>query len=59
MGRLSPAGFHTVCGFRRPDVNLFEISRQVCGLDYPFLTLKDLAREYLQVDKSTGRLRIL
>jgi hypothetical protein len=40
-------------------VNLFEISRQVCGLDYPFLTLKDLAREYLQVDKSTGRLRIL
>jgi hypothetical protein len=37
MGRLSPADFHTVYGFRRPDVTLFsESSRQVCGLDYPF-----------------------
>ena len=35
MGRLSPADFHTVYGFRRPDVILFEGSRQVCGLDYP------------------------
>jgi hypothetical protein len=36
MGRLSPADFHTVDGFRRPDVTLLESSRQVCGLDYPF-----------------------
>jgi len=36
MGRLSPADFHTVYGFRRPDVELFEGSRQVRGLDYPF-----------------------
>ena len=36
MGRLSPADFHTVYGFRRPDVTLLEASRQVCGLDYPF-----------------------
>src|SRR6266849_852959 len=36
MGRLSPADFHTVYGFRRPDVALLESSRQVCGLDYPF-----------------------
>jgi len=36
MGRLSPADFHTVYGFRRPDVALFEGSRRVCGLDYPF-----------------------
>ena len=36
MGRLSPADFHAVYGFRRPDVELFEASRQVCGLDYPF-----------------------
>jgi hypothetical protein len=36
MGRLSPADFHTVHGFRRPDVTLLEKSRQVCGLDYPF-----------------------
>ena len=35
MGRLSPADFHTVYGFRRPDVALVG-SRQVCGLDYPF-----------------------
>src|SRR5271165_2206049 len=37
MGRLSPADFHAVYGFRRPDVlPLLEGSRQVCGLDYPF-----------------------
>src|SRR6266516_1525504 len=36
MGRLSPADFHTVYGFRRPDATLLESSRQVCGLDYPF-----------------------
>jgi hypothetical protein len=36
MGRLSPADFHTVYGFRRPDVKLLEGSGQVCGLDYPF-----------------------
>jgi len=36
MGRLSPADFHTVYGFRRPDVGPFEGSHQVCGLDYPF-----------------------
>jgi hypothetical protein len=36
MGRLSPADFHTVYGFRRPNVTLLESSRQVCGLDYPF-----------------------
>ncbi len=36
MGRLSPADFRTVYGFRRPDVALLEGSRQVCGLDYPF-----------------------
>ena len=36
MGRLSPADFHAVYGFRRPDVTLLESSRQVCGLDYPF-----------------------
>ena len=36
MGRLSPADFHTVYGFRRPEVTLLESSRQVCGLDYPF-----------------------
>ncbi|MGC2328532.1 MAG: tyrosine-type recombinase/integrase, partial [Candidatus Sulfotelmatobacter sp.] len=36
MGRLSPADFHTACGFRPPDVMLFESSRQVCALDYPF-----------------------
>jgi len=36
MGRLSPADFHTVYGFRRPDVALGEGPRQVCGLDYPF-----------------------
>ena len=36
MGRLSPADFHTVYGFRRPDVELLAGSGQVCGLDYPF-----------------------
>jgi hypothetical protein len=35
MGRLSPADFHAVYGFRRPDVRPLG-SRQVCGLDYPF-----------------------
>jgi hypothetical protein len=35
-GRLGPADFHAVYGFRRPDVALLEGSRQVCGLDYPF-----------------------
>ena len=40
MGRLSPADFHTVYGFRRPDVTLLESSRQVCGLDYPFTLLR-------------------
>jgi hypothetical protein len=33
---LSPADFHAVYGFRRPDVPLLENSPQVCGLDYPF-----------------------
>ena len=36
MGRLSPADFHAVYGFRRPDVMPLEGPRQVCGLDYPF-----------------------
>jgi hypothetical protein len=36
MGRLSPADFHAVYGFRRPDVTPFGEPRQVCGLDYPF-----------------------
>jgi hypothetical protein len=36
MGRLSPADFHAVYGFRRPEVRPLEGSRQVCGLDYPF-----------------------
>src|SRR6266478_5201320 len=36
MGRLSPADFHTVYGFRRPNVTSHGGSRQVCGLDYPF-----------------------
>ena len=42
MGRLSPADFHTVYGFRRPDVKPIEDSRQVCGLDYPFTVLRKL-----------------
>jgi len=40
MGRLSPADFHTVYGFRRPDLTPLESSRQVCGLDYPFTILR-------------------
>jgi hypothetical protein len=40
MGRLSPADFHAVYGFRRPDVTLLERSRQVCGLDYFFTLLR-------------------
>jgi len=40
MGRLSPADFRTVYGFRRPDVTLLESARQVCGLDYPFTLLR-------------------
>src|ERR1700720_3788578 len=36
MGRLSPADFLTGYGFRRPNVTPLEVSRQVCGLDYPF-----------------------
>jgi len=39
MGRLSPADFLTVYGFRRPDARPLETSRQVCGLDYPFTLL--------------------
>jgi hypothetical protein len=27
MGRLSPADFHAIYGFRHPDMMLFEISR--------------------------------
>ena len=42
MGRLSPADFHTVYGFRRPDATFLENSRQVCGLDYPFTLLRKL-----------------
>jgi hypothetical protein len=40
MGRLSPADFHAVYGFRRPDETLLESARQVCGLDYPFTLLR-------------------
>ena len=42
MGRLSPADFHTVYGFRRPNVRPLEGSRQVCGLDYPFTLLRKI-----------------
>jgi len=42
MGRLSPADFHAVYGFRRPDMKLIEGSRQVCGLDYPFTISRKL-----------------
>ncbi len=42
MGRLSPADFHTVYGFRRPDAMLLESSRPVCGLDYPFTLLQKI-----------------
>ncbi len=41
MGRLSPADFRTVYGFRRPEVRPLEDSRQVCGLDYPFTLLRE------------------
>jgi hypothetical protein len=44
MGRLSPADFHTVYGFRRPGVMLLESSCQVCGLDYPFTLPRKLRR---------------
>jgi len=40
MGRLSPADFHTVYGFRRPERDAFGGSRQVCGLDYPFTLIR-------------------
>ena len=42
MGRFSPVDFHTVYGFRRPDVTPLESSRQVCGLDYPFILPRKL-----------------
>ena len=42
MGRLSPADFLAVYGFRRPDMRLIEGSRQVCGLDYPFTISRKL-----------------
>ena len=42
MGRLSPADFHTVYGFRRPEVTLLVSAHQVCGLDYPFTLLRKL-----------------
>jgi hypothetical protein len=42
MGRLSPADFHTVYGFRRPEVRPLVGSRQVCGLDYPFTFLRKI-----------------
>jgi hypothetical protein len=44
MGRLSPADFHTVYGFRRPNMSPLEGSRQVCGLDYPFTLPRVLHR---------------
>ena len=44
MGRLSPADFHTVYGFRRPNVTPLQGPRQVCGLDYPFTLLRKLRR---------------
>jgi hypothetical protein len=40
MGRLSPADFHTVYGFRRPDA--LKLLRPVCGLDYPFTLLRKI-----------------
>ena len=42
MGRLSPADFLTVYGFRRPEVTLLVSARQVCGLDYPFTLLRKI-----------------
>jgi len=44
MGRLSPADFRTVYGFRRPDVTPLKGSRTVCGLDYPFTILRKVRR---------------
>ncbi len=41
MGRLSPADFHTVYGFHRPNATPLQGSRQVCGLDYPFTILRE------------------
>ena len=41
MGRLSPADFHTVYGFRRP-TRRFETTRLVCGLDYPFTVPRNI-----------------
>jgi len=40
MGRLSPADFRTVYGFRRPNVTPLPGPRLVCGLDYPFTILR-------------------
>ena len=42
MGRLSTAGFHTVYGFRRPNMRPLEGLRRVCGLDYPFTLLRKI-----------------
>src|SRR5437667_7477460 len=39
MGRLSPADFLAVYGFRRPDAALAPYP--VCGLDYPFTLLTE------------------
>ena len=41
MGRLSPADFRAVYGFRRPEAKPFGL-RQVCGLDYPFTLLRKI-----------------
>ena len=42
MGRLIPADFLTVYGFRCPNMRPSEGSRQVCGLDYPFTVLRKI-----------------
>ena len=42
MGRLSPADFHAVYGFRRPDA--LKLLCPVCGLDYPFTLLRKIRR---------------
>jgi len=44
MGRLSPPDFHSVYGFRRPDVRPSENSRQVCRPDHPFTLLQQKIR---------------
>ena len=49
MGRLSPADFHAVYGFRRPDAARGPYP--VCGLDYPFT----LPREF----RSLGAARLV